>query len=134
MKIKDLQGKYILKGDIQRGIIYEWNIGYWRSQDIERFQNDYAKNIVPLFKGKPWAKCCDLRDYKTSMITEEIKEHVKWCIQNGNTVAVIIVNGLDIYKSVIELQMKIAAKHSGHLVWYCTDREEAEQWLRERGF
>lgn len=134
MEIKDSLGKYILKVDIKRNLVYETNIGYWKPEDMQRFENDYTTKIIPLLKDKKWAKCCELRQYKTSMITDEIEEHTKYCIQNGYVMAAVVLNDLDKYKSVIHLQMKIISDHTGLPFEKFTSIEEADKWLNEKGF
>lgn len=134
MEIKDSLGKYILKVDIKRKLVYETNIGYWKPEDMQRFENDYKNNIIPVFKDKKWAKCCDLRQYKTSMITNELKGQIEYSAQNGYVIAAIVLDDLDKYKSVIDLQMKIISEHTGVLFEKFTDIQEADKWLNEKGF
>ena len=134
MKIKDTKDKYILEIDIERKIVYEIPSGYWRGEDINRLHLDYVKKVVPLFNDKVWAKCVDLRTYKMSMITEEIKEHVIWAVNNGFKKGVMIVDEKDTYKSVIDLQMRQATDDSIVLPIPFTSKEDAFSWLKTQGF
>jgi hypothetical protein len=134
MEIKDKEGKYLLKVDLKRNIVYEIPVGYWKPEDVIRLHNDYATKVVPLFKGNKWAKLCDLTNYTVSMITEEIQDHVKWGHQNGYTTAAVVVDECDNCRSVIELQMKIGSKNVPFTLKFFSNVEEADEWLKAQGF
>ncbi|EOD01617.1 hypothetical protein [Caldisalinibacter kiritimatiensis] len=134
MEIKDLHGKYFLKVDLERNLVYEKPIGYWTSEDVKRLHNDYVEKIVPLFNGEEWAKLCDLSAYKVSMITEDIQDHVEWGWKNAFTTAATVLDKYDNYRSVIELQMKIAAKDKSFKQEFFYKIENAEKWLKTQGF
>jgi hypothetical protein len=126
MLIKDSKGKYELKVDTERCIVYEKNIGLWNNEDISRFHNDYLFKIIPLIKGREWFKCTDLREYELSNITEEITNHATWCVQNNLFGAIIIV-----HNETVEMQMNVSVLYSGMIYSPLAfhNVEEAEKWL-----
>ncbi|QZY53690.1 hypothetical protein [Crassaminicella profunda] len=130
MEIKDEKGKYRLKVDTRKNIVYETQIGYWKPEDLERFHKDYVTKIRPLFKDETWSKCCDLRNYKTSMITVKLQKHNKWAVENGLTKAAILLEDGNIYNSVIGVQMNAAGKDISVKPKIFTSNEEAYKWLQ----
>lgn len=128
MIVKDVLGKYELKVDVQRRIVYEKNEGMWTKEEFARLHNDYVTKIVPAFGGKTWAKCCNLVGYKTSDITDDIAEHNLWCEKNGFTHAALIVES-----AIIKMQMNRSVK-GGVFPMAFTDEKEADAWLRSQGF
>ncbi|RKD33455.1 hypothetical protein [Thermohalobacter berrensis] len=134
MEIKDPKGKYILKVDKDRRLVYETLKGYWRLEDMERFHNDYVSKIIPLFNGKEWAKCCYINAYEAAMITDDIKSHVKWAVSNGFRKAAMILEGNNQYNSVIDLQIRLAVKNTKLHLEKFESINEADKWLKSEGF
>ncbi|GAB6086471.1 hypothetical protein [Alkaliphilus crotonatoxidans] len=128
MVIKDVQGKYEIKVDTQRRIVYENPNGLWEKSDFERFKNDYINKVGPLIKGKKWAKYCDLIGYRTSNITDEIGELNIWCEENGLTHAALLVES-----AIIKMQMNRSVKGTVYPQAF-TDPKEADAWLKSQGF
>jgi hypothetical protein len=126
MLIKDSKGKYELKVDTERCIVYEKNTGLWSNEDVLRFHNEYAMKVLPLIKGREWFKCSDLQEYKLSDITEEITNHVTWCVKKNLFGAIIIAKD-----EAVEMQMNLSVLYSGMIyspiVFSCI--EEAEKWF-----
>lgn len=131
MEIKDSRGKYIIDVDTSRCISWETNIGVWAPEDLDSFQNDYATKIIPSFKGKKWAICSDVRQYKTSAI--DMDKHVAWKNQNGATHGVVIVDSA-IVKLQINKASATAANNGGFVLQAFTDIKEADEWLKSKGF
>ncbi|WIF95193.1 hypothetical protein [Caminicella sporogenes] len=134
MEIKDIKGKYIIRLNPKRNLVYETCIGYWKPEDVERLHREYIKKIIPIFKGKQWAKCCDLKAYKTSMITQDIKKYANLWTKNGYVACAVIIDDSDIYKSVIKLQMKLSVKNMLFKLKFFTNIKEADKWLKSEGF
>ncbi|MCH5138271.1 hypothetical protein JMF89_13810 [Clostridiaceae bacterium UIB06] len=126
MLIKDSEGKYELKVDLERCIVYEKNIGLWDNKDISRFHNDYLSKIIPLLKGREWFKCTDLCEYEFSNITDEITTHTTWCVKNNLFGAILIVKNEE-----VEMQMNLSVLNSGMIYSPITfsNYEEAEKWF-----
>lgn len=132
MEINDIKGMYTLKIDLIRNVVYETPRNYWKHEDYLRLHNEYVTKVVPLFNGKPWRKCCDLRTYHISMITEDIQDHVKWGSKNGFIGGVIIIDSSNPATSAIALQMKLGTKHIDFDTMVCESLEEANLWLESR--
>lgn len=128
MLIKDSKGKYELRVDRERCIVYEKNVGLWNNEDILRLHNEYVTKIVPLIKGREWFKCSDLREYAVSDITEEITNHVTWCVENNLFGAIIIVKNQAV---AVEMQMNLCVLYSGMIYSpiVFSNLEEAEKWF-----
>jgi len=108
-------------------------MGYWKPEDLKRFQREYTDKILPLLEGKIWAKHCDLRGYITSMITEEIQDHLRWGCQNGFYKAGLSIDKSN-YRSVVKKQMDICAKKLPLDFKAYISCEDADEWLRTQGF
>ncbi len=128
MLIKDTQGKYEIKVDKQRRVIYERCIGLLKEEDTQRLHNEYMKKIVPLFNGKSWAKCSDLRNYKTSTVVDAMNTHINWCEQHGLVTGAIIVDQM-----IVKMQMNRVSKNTVQPTAF-KSVEEADKWLKEQGF
>ncbi|EQB88332.1 hypothetical protein J2Z44_003369 [Clostridium punense] len=129
MLIKDVKGMYEIKVDTTRCISYEKNTGFWTAEDFKRFHNDYVNKVVPSFKGKKWAKCADLTEYKVSTIVDEVNELNTYCEKNGFVAAALIVSS-----AVVKMQMNRAVKGNGVNPVAFTDLAEADAWLKGQGF
>lgn len=129
MLIKDTNGKYELKVDANRGVIYEKNIDFWKEEDFVRFHNEYITKIYPLIKGKKWVKCSDLRAYKTSNIVDSLNGHLKWCKDNGFVGGAIILDS-----AIVKMQISRSSKSLGIEPVPFDNLEEADKWLKSQGF
>lgn len=128
MEIKDLSGKYEVKVDSRRGVVYQKNIGLWTEADMERFHNDVVKKVIPLLKGKKWTAISDSREYKTSPIAESMASHIDYCEKNGMVGGAVIVDS-----AIVKMQINRAAKGSGLSPMAFTSLDEAEEWLKSKG-
>lgn len=101
MVVQDPYKKYIMRVDVSKNIVYETCIGSWDNQVCARYHENYIKNILPFFYGLNWVKCCDLRGYHISDITDELKKHMSWAIKNGMLLGIFITNS-----SLVKIQIK----------------------------
>lgn len=130
MQIKDTMGKYELKIDQNRRIVYETPIGLWKKEDVTRWLNDYKTHIQPLITDKkPWAVCAILTDYKTSSVADEINEFVKWKIENGLTKTAMVADS-----AIIKMQMSRVVKGTPTDPISFSSLKEADEWLKSQGF
>lgn len=129
MIIKDEKGLYTLDVDTTRNLVKEANVGFWQKEDFERFQKDYETKVVPLFKGKRWAKYSDLRTYKTSDIGNELAAHMAWAIKSGFSCGAMIVES-----AIIKRQMNNSISNMEIISQAFTDEKEADEWLRAQGY
>ena len=126
--IKDVKGKYTLEVDAARRICFEAPIGLLDKEDYDRYHNDYVTKVLPKFGGKQWAVCTDLRDYKTSSISDGMSAHTEWAAKNGLSHAAFIVDS-----AIAKMQMNRAT--TGKLKQKAfTDINEAKEWLKSVGF
>lgn len=128
MLIQDPQGKYTIKVDTTRNIVSEAQTGLWNKEDMKRFNSDFVNKIGPALKGKKWARLSNLRGYKPSDITEEIKEHVDWAEKNGLSCAAIVVES-----AIVKMQMGRSAIGSVKPKIFL-DENEADAWLKSQGY
>jgi hypothetical protein len=128
LSVKDANRLYELSFDSSRHIAYEKSIGFWKKEDLARYHDEYTKNLPMDFRGKPWAICCDLRDYKTSSISEEMQAHTQWKLSMGLKCGAIIVND-----PIVIMQMNRAIDSKCPQKAF-SSMEEADKWLRSQGF
>lgn len=128
MIINDEKGLYKINFDEKRKIAYETPVGLWTVEDYKKYHNDYVTKVGPILGGKSWAKCVDVRQYKTSDIGEEMAKHVDWMMKNGATHTAIIVES-----AIVKMQINKAAAGSFNQQAF-TDEVEANEWLKSEGF
>lgn len=130
MLLKDKEGLYELKVDMARGIVYEtYGTGLFTPEALKRMDTDYKTKVIPMLKGKKWAKFCDMRTYRMSNNVEEANAHVGYCLQNGMSEAAIIVPSV-----VLKMQMNRVGKNAGFAPTAFTEVNEAEQFLKKQGY
>lgn len=129
MIIKDVNGKYEMELDTQRGILFEKIMGLWSADDIERYHQDCMAKVIPAFKDRKWAKCSDVRDYKTSSITEELNKKMAVYAQHGLMGGAIIVDS-----AIVKMQLSRSTKSMGMEPVPFDNIEEADKWLKSQGF
>lgn len=131
MLVRDAEGKYILEVDKQRRIVYEKNIGLWKKEDFERFDNDYMNKIIPYLGAGSWSKQSDLRQYNPSTVIspELIGEYVKRCVDKGFKCAATLIDSV-----TLKMQLNRSTKNLDWEQCYFDEEKEADAWLREKGF
>lgn len=128
MQVKCPKGMYTMKYDEGRKIIYETPVGFWTKEDYQRYANDYVSKLGPVVKGKTWATLTDLRNYKTSDISDEINKHAEWMKNSGCTTAAVIVSS-----AIVKMQInRLGSNHFQQQAF--TDEKEADAWLKGQGF
>jgi len=117
-----------LEVDASRRTCFEEPIGLLGEEDYTRYHNDYVTKVLPKFGGRQWAVCTDLRNYKTSSISDGMSAHTDWAAKNGLSHAAFIVDS-----AIAKMQMNRAI--TGKLKQKAfTDINEAKEWLRSEGF
>lgn len=101
MVVQDSCKKYIIRVDVSKNVVYETCIGTWEKDVCTRYHESYVNNILPLFNGVNWIKCCDLRSYYISDITDELQKYINWATSNGMIFGIFITNS-----SIVKLQIK----------------------------
>lgn len=132
MIIKDKDGKYEITVDRSRRIIYEKYIGLWKSDDINREKSDYEKILKELNKSgvKCWAKICNLSEYKTSSISDKIKEFTAWNKNNGLEYCALVIPE----STIVKMQLNRSGAKLLNDTQYFTTVDEAEKWIKKVGF
>lgn len=128
MKVTDIKGKYTLEVSSNGTIVEEVQNGFWTTEDFKRFQADYVSKIAPLVKGKKWAKCCDVREYKTSAITSELQAHTKWAAGIGLCTGAIIVTS-----AIVKMNLKRGSSNTVTPTMF-DNKADAINWLVSEGY
>jgi len=128
MIITDIKGMYTIEVSPNGTIVQEAQKGAWTVDDFKRFQAEYASKIAPLVKGKKWAKCSDVSEYKTSSISTELQSHIEWAVGLGLTAGAIVLKS-----AVVKMQMN---RGSGTLVSpkMFDNKAEAMSFLESEGY
>ncbi|MDF2592482.1 MAG: hypothetical protein K0S75_1948 [Clostridia bacterium] len=129
MKIKDVNGKYEIELNTQRGIVFEKIEGLWTLNDIQRYHQDYMSKVLPAFKDRKWAKCCDVRTYKASTITDELNKNMALYAQNGLVGGAIIVDS-----AIVKMQLSRSTRSIGLEPVPFDNLKDADEWLKTQGF
>ncbi|MBU3159822.1 hypothetical protein KPL37_08665 [Clostridium frigoris] len=128
MKVTDIKGKYTLEVSPNGTIVQEMQKGFWTTDDFKRFQADYVSKIAPLVKDKKWAKCCDVREYKTSAITSELQAHTTWAATIGLTTGAIIATS-----AIVKMNLNRGSVNTVTPTMF--DNEAAAiSWLESQGY
>lgn len=123
MVIRDAEGIYELSVDVSRRDATEtYAKKLFTVEAMQRMAEDYRTKIFPLFKGKKWAKLCDMRTYMMSSNVPEAQEFVGECYRNGMDKAAIVVAS-----NVLEMQMNRAGEAQAFRPVAFTDPAEADK-------
>lgn len=129
MIIKDVNGKYELEVNTQRGILFESILGFWDIEDLKRYHQDCVTKVLPAFKNKKWAKCSDVRTYKPSNIVDELNKNMTFYAENGLVGGAIIVDS-----AIVKMQLNRSTKNIGLIPEPFDSLEKADNWLKSQGF
>lgn len=129
MIVKDVQGKYELDINSQRGVVFEVISGFWTLDDIQRYHQDYMTKVIPAMKNKKWAKCSDVRTYKASNITDELNKNMGVYSQNGLVGGALIVDS-----AIVKMQLSRSTKNIGLDPVPFDNLKEADEWLKSQGY
>jgi len=127
--IKDVNGKYEMDVNTQRGVVFEKIEGFWNQEDLQRHHQDYITKIIPVLKNQKWAKCSDVRTYKTSTITDELNKNMELYAQSGLVGGAIVVDS-----AIVKMQLNRSSKSIGLEPEPFTSLEDADKWLKSQGF
>ena len=128
MKVTDIKGMYTIEVSPNGTIVEEMQSGFWNTEDFKRFQADYTSKIAPLVKGKKWAKCCDVKEYKTSPITSELQAHTKWAATIGLCTGAIIVTS-----AIVKMNLNRSSLDTVTPTMF-DNKAEAIIWLESQGY
>lgn len=128
MKITDINGKYTIEVSPNGTIVEEMQKGFWTVDDFKRFDDDYVTKIGPLVKGKKWAKCCDVREYKTSPITTELQAHTTWAASIGLCIGAIIATS-----AIVKMNLNRGSANTVTPTMF-DNKADAISWLESEGY
>lgn len=123
------QNEYEIKVDVARRIVYEKFKGMCTKEVIAKMDSDYRTKVLPLLKGKEWAKYCDMRTYKLANSQDELNAFVQFCTESGMAHAALIVES-----AIVKMQMNRVGKSVGVNPVAFTDETEAENYLKQSGY
>jgi hypothetical protein len=129
MIVKDVQGKYEMDINSQRGVVFESIMGLWTLDDLQRYHQDYMTKVIPAMKNKKWAKCSDVRNYKASIITEDLNKNMTVYAQNGLVGGALIVDS-----TIVKMQLSRSTKDIGLTPVSFDNLKEADEWLKSQGY
>lgn len=106
--------------------------GVWKRETARSYHDEFKQVAQPLM-GKEWAKIINLTNWKSSYpeMIKVIGEHMRWSQENGNTVAVYVIEN-PITKN--QLKKMFSAGSTKSISKMVRSREEADRILAEYGF
>jgi hypothetical protein len=121
--------EYTIDVDKERRLVLVKIFGSWRGEHAERYHRDFEEQASELF-DKPWARFVDLANWKTSRseVIDRIAEHMHWCRERNNVLAIYSVNHPSTYRQIREMINKGGIQQSA-LVTRTAD--EARKYLDE---
>lgn len=128
MFISHPEGRYTIQYDPDKNLVFEAPIGLWNKDYYKEYHSQYVEKIGPILNGKPWAIRSDLRKYKISDLTPLLAMHTDWLAANNLQSAAIIVDN-----AIVKMQINRAISSKFIQKAFLTE-EEADEWLRSKGF
>jgi hypothetical protein len=124
--------EYTADVDEKSRLVFEKIFGVWRPETARAYHEDFQREVAPLIK-QPWAKLCDLSNWKTVHpdVINIIGQHLKWCRQNNMVWSVNVISNPVTYRHLMKMFQKGGTK--GISKTFRT-RAEADGFLREKGF
>lgn len=126
------QFEYNIDVDVDNHLMYEKIYGVWRRATAEQYVADFIEEAAPLI-DKPWAKMCDLTQWKTAApeVIDIIGKHLIWCRQNNLALSVDVIDNPITYA---QLQRMFDKGGVHHLVKVFRTRSEGEKYLASQGY
>jgi len=123
---------YNIDIDEERKIAVSKIYGIWKEETARNYHRDYMEIVKPLLQGK-WAKMTNLANWKSSYpeIINIIGQHIKWCNANG---AIYHAYAIDNPVTTRQLNQMIEQSGSGETIKLVRTLEEADKFLKEKGF
>lgn len=124
--------EYNIDVDDANHIVYEKVFGVWRVSTAKDFVSDYEEEVAELIQ-KPWARFCDLSNWKTATpeVIDIIGAHLVWCRKNNLIWSVNIINNPVTYGQLQRMFEKGGTKEISRTF---RTRQEGERFLTDQGF
>lgn len=128
MLISNPKGLYTINYDPVRKLVKEAPIGLWTKEDYAEYHSQFENKIGPAVGNQPWAICSDLRKYKVSDLGDIMAKHTDWLADNNVQFGAVIVDS-----AIVKMQINRAISSKFTQQAFLTE-EEAEEWLKSKGF
>ncbi len=128
MLISNPKGLYTINYDPVRKLVKEAPIGLWTKEDYAEYHSQFENKIGPAVGNQPWAICSDLRKYKVSDLGDIMAKHTDWLADNNVKFGAVIVDS-----AIVKMQINRAISSKFTQQAFLTE-EEAEEWLKSKGF
>jgi hypothetical protein len=128
MTIQSATGKYVTTFDPARRVVYETPVGAWTEEDFKSYNEELSSKIISNIKSQPWSLLCDMSKYIISDLGGSLKERVDWLASVNLAYGAMVVDS-----AAVKMQMNRAAGNKLNVQFF-TSREEADAWLKSKGF
>ncbi|MFH1686156.1 MAG: hypothetical protein ABIE70_01385 [bacterium] len=126
--------EYTADVDEDNRIVYEKIFGVWKPETARSYAEDFKETTADLVKKKePWAKLCDLTNWKTASpeAIEIIGKHLVWCRANNMALSVNIIENPVTFRQLHKMFDRGGTKSMSKTF---RTRSEGEAYLREKGY
>ncbi|MFV0341542.1 MAG: hypothetical protein ACK5JH_01430 [Anaerocolumna sp.] len=128
MLISQPDGLYTISYDATKKLVKEAPVGLWTKEEYIEYHSQFVNKIGPALGGQPWAIRTDLRKYKVSDLGEVMAKHTEWLANNNLSCGAIIVDS-----AIVKMQINRAISSKFTQQNFLTE-EEADEWLKQKGF
>jgi hypothetical protein len=128
MEIRSTTGKYVTSYDPTRKVVCEQPMGTWTEADFKAYNEEFFNKIVSPIKGQPWVLLCDMSKYVISDLGGSLSERIDYLASANLQYGAMVVNS-----ATLKMQMNRAAGSKIKTQAFST-REEADAWLKSKGF
>jgi hypothetical protein len=128
MTIQSPSGKYTTTYDPARKVVIEQPVGAWTLEDFNAYNEEFSSKIISTIKMQPWSLLCDMSKYVISDLGNSISERVDWLASVNVQYAAMVVDS-----AAVKMQMNRASGNKIPTQAF-TSREEANDWLKSKGF
>lgn len=122
------EGLYTISYDSERRLVREVPVGLWTKEEYLEYHNNLVNILGPLVCNEPWAILSDLRKYKISDLGDALAIHTEWLANNNLKYGAILCDS-----PIVKLQVNRAIGNKFEQRAFLTE-EEAEEWLKSKGF
>lgn len=128
MTIQSPSGKYITTYDPVRKLVTEQHMGTWTQEDASTYNQEFISKIMSTIKMQPWGLLCDLSKYVISQLGGSLSERAEWLASVNVQYIAMVVDS-----AAVKMQMNRVAVGNIPMKAF-TSREEADAWLKSKGF
>ncbi len=126
--IQSPSGKYVTTYDPARKIVTEEVMGVWTEEDFKSYNQEFLSKIVSAIKMQPWCLLSDTSKYVISDLGNSVTERSEQLASLNLQHVAIVVNS-----AAVKMQMNRAVGNKLSMQAFTT-KEEANDWLKSKGF